>query len=265
MTFKEELEQTNPSLETLMWSCKCDGIIVSEEGLKEIWDATKDRVLELFGHQETMSKKLKEMLSAEVFNNLQQDKVVTAVLPKDLALAVSALQSTNEVLAKLRGGDVIKLEEYIGKDFEDVGIEYREDGMVHMDKFKMGDWGMGKGKSNVTSPLEFKKTVEEVKWDVNGLQICQALVREIDLISKSKMLSSINMHYSTLIKAVYSKQEKEGVKVDKKIIVRHIKNMIAVRNTLIKFVYTQLKHVVKAYVPPSEEEEDNSSAPYEDD
>lgn len=265
MTFKEELEQTNPSFETLMWSCKCDGIIVSEEGLKEIWEATKDRVLELFGHQETMSKKLKEMLSAEVFNNLQQDKVVTAVLPKDLALAVSALQSTNEVLAKLRGGDVIKLEEYIGKDFEDVGIEYREDGMVHMDKFKMGDWGMGKGKSNVTSPLEFKKTVEEVKWDVNGLQICQALVREIDLISKSKMLSSINMHYSTLIKAVYSKQEKEGVKVDKKIIVRHIKNMIAVRNTLIKFVYTQLKHVAKAYVPPSEEEEDNSSAPYEDD
>lgn len=258
MTLQEELMQTNPSMEHLLWSCKCDDVVASEEGLKELWNATKDRVLEIFGHQETISKKLKEMIANDVFEHLDQEKLVKAVLPKDLAMAVAALQSTNEILSKLRSGDVIKLEEYIGKDFEDVGIEYREDGIVHMDKFKMGDWGMGKGKSNVSAPLEFKKTVEEVKWDVNGKQIAEELIRQIDTVSKSKMLVSIDLHYKTLIKSVYSKQEKSGMKVDKKITVKHIKNMIAVRNALIKFAYTQLKHVVKAYVPPADEETSSS-------
>ena len=263
MTFNEELMQLDPSMEKLMWSCKSDGVIVSEEGLKELWNAAKDRVLEIFGHQETMSKKLKEMLSAQVFDNLDQDKLVKAVLPTDLAMAVSALQTTNVLLSKLRGGEVIDLSEYIGKDFEDVGIEYREDGMVHMDKFKTGNWGAGKGKSNVSSPLEFKKTVEEVNWGANGKQIAQELVKEIDIVSKAKMLSSINLHYQTLVRAVYSKQEKSDVRANKQIIVKQIKNMIAVRNTLIKFAYTQLKRVAKAYIPPTEEEtepDDNSSS-----
>ena len=264
MNFIEELELTNPTTENLKLSLAADGLICSEEGLKELWAATKDRVLEMFGHQETMSRKLKEMLRAEVFDNLDQNTVIKAVLPKDLALAMVALQSTNEILAKLRSGDVIKLEEFIGKDFEDVGIEYREDGVVHMDKFKMGDWGMGKGKSNVSSPLEFKKTVEEVKWDVNGKQIAQALLKEIDVVNKSKMISSINLHYQTLIKSVYSKQEKSGVSTDKKIMVKHIKNMISVRNTLIKFIYKQIKQVIKAYSPPDEKSEGTQSTYIED-
>jgi len=259
MNFNEELQLFNPSVENLKLYLASDGITCSEEGLKEIWEATKDRVLEMFGHQETMSKKLKEMLRAEVFDHLDQETVIKAVLPKDLALAMVALQTTNEILAKLRGGDVIKLEEYIGKDFEDVGIEYREDGVVHMDKFKMGDWGMGKGKSNVSSPLEFKKTVEEVNWSANGKQLAEELIRQIDLVNKSKMLVSINMHYQTLIKAVYSKQEKDSMKVDKKIMVKHIKNMVAVRNTLIKFLYTQIKRCTKAYIPPTEEEEEKAA------
>ena len=264
MTFADEMCLINPSLERLMWSLKCDEIIASEEGFKELWEATKNRVLEMFGHQETMAKNLREMLSKNVFENLEQDYLVKAVVPRDLALATAALQATNEVLVKLRAGDLLKLEEYIGKDFEDVGIEYREDGIVHMDKFKMGDWGMGKGKSNVSSPLEFKKTVEEVKWDVNGKQIAQALLKEIDVVNKSKMISSINLHYQTLIKSVYSKQEKSGVSTDKKIMVKHIKNMISVRNTLIKFIYKQIKQVIKAYSPPDEKSEGTQSTYIED-
>ena len=260
MTLAEELQQNNPAMEHLLWSCKCDDSVMSEEGLKELWDAAKNRVLEMFGHQETMAKNLREMLSKNVFEHLDQEYLVKAVVPTDLAHVVSALQATNEVLVKLRGGDLIKLEEYIGQDFEDVGIEYREDGMVHMDKFKMGDWGMGKGKSNVTSPLEFKKTVEEVKWDVNGKQIAQELLKQIDIVNKAKMLTSINLHYQTLIKAVYSKQEKSGMETNKKIIVKNIKNMIAVRNALIKFAYKQIKKVIKAYDPPEEEKPDDSSS-----
>ena len=260
MNFTEELELVNPDVENLKLSLAADGLISSEEGLKELLAATKDRVLEMFGHQETISRKLKEMLSADVFEHLDQNKIIKAVLPKDLALAMVALQSTNEILTKLRGGDVIKLEEYIGKDFEDVGIELREDGVVHMDKFKMGDWGAGKGKSNVSSPLEFKKTVEEVNWSANGKQLAQELIKQIDVINKSKMVVSINLHYQTLIKAVYSKQEKDGMKVDKKIMIKHMKNLIAVRNTLIKFLYMQIKRCTKAYIPPEGDEVDNSQA-----
>ena len=254
-TLAEELEIDKLSTENFKLVTHCDGPILAEEGLKEIWNTTKTRVLEMFGHQETLSKQLQSMLSAEVFDNLKQDKIIKACLPKDRALAMVALQSTNEILAKLRSGDLINLSEFVGKDFEDVGIECREDGVVHTNKFQMGDWGAGKGKSNVSSPLEFKKTVEEVKWDVNGKALAEELLKQINVINKSKMIVSINLHYQTLIKAVYSKQEKDGMKVDKEISIRQIKNMIAVRNMLIKFLYKQIKKVTKAYIPPTKEEE----------
>ena len=264
MTLSEELNASSPSMETLLWSMKCDSVIASEEGLKEVWEATKKRVLEICNHQETMLHNLQELIDRDVFGHLDDDKLVKAVLPKDLQLVVDALHETNQLLSKLREGAVLRLEEHIGSEFSDVGVELREDGIVHMDKFAVGNWGMGKGKSNVHAPLEFRKTVEEVNWKANGQRIVEQLIGELAAVPKSKLLTSIDLHYKTLVRSVYSKQEKTDVKSDKRILVRQIKNMIAVRNTLVKFAYRQIKHVVKAYVPPKEGTAGSNSVAHQD-
>lgn len=233
--------------------------VASEESLKEVWQATKEHVLIMFGHQATLVKKIREYQSKDAFSQLAADKLVRAVLPRDLEAAMSALESINEILNKVRGGEVLNLDNEVGSELNDVGIEYREDGNVHADKFTSGNWGAGKGKTNLDKPMTFAKTIEEFGYQNVAGNIAEAFVQAVERFNKAKLINCLDRHYSDLLRAINNKQEKVDTKVNKRIAVKQTRNLTAVRNVLVKFVYKQLMCILKAYKEPPKQESSNNS------
>lgn len=214
----------------------------SEEGFKEMWDKTKSRVLILFGNQEAMAKFINENMSK--LTDLDENKLIRTVMPKDLTAAVNAANYINGVLISQTASKPADFKKLNQRVLNDVGIELREDGEFHDEKFQTGAWGEGKGKTNISKPMTFKKKVGEFGWNGVAASLGGSFVQIVRKLSKNSIVGSIDRHYADLVRSYASKAEKMEVKIDKKVALNQIRNLLTVRANLIKFIFRQLEAVM---------------------
>lgn len=216
--------------------------ICAEEGLKEMWAQTKNRVLIMFGNHNAMVKFIRD--NADRFNKLNPKSYVRTVLPADLDTATNALKQVDNVLAEARRGEPIDLKALMTDSMTQAGLELKEDGKIYSDKFEYGNWGAGKGKTNIAKPLMFKKMVEEFGWDTRARSKANEFIQLVSKVDRGMVVNAIDNHYRDLTKAVASKQEKADVRTDKRVALNQIRNLLSVRNVLIKFYFDQLRRIL---------------------
>ena len=196
-----------------------------------------------FGIHAAYSKYIKDNLNA--FDHLNKDAVVRTVLAKDLSLVAAALQYVNEGLNELRLGAKLDMVDWVGQELESVGIDY-DRGRLSIVNFKNGNWGEGKDKTGLTSPMTYAKTIEEHKWLEGGKVYAERFISLTkDVAAKSQLISASNRHFTDVKNAHAKGLQRSQAIMDKQIAIDQINQLTTVRNVLIKFFFKQLCAILK--------------------
>ena len=225
--------------------------ICTQEGLKDMWETTVQRIKIMLGNQDAMAKFVTDNMSK--FSDLDEEKLVRTVMPKDLAAAENAGVILNNLLNKATMGNVLDLKKEIPRALNDVGIELREDGVIHHEKFLTGAWGEGKGKTYIAQPLTFKKKIREFGWQTIAPQMASKFVDLVGKLNKSNVEAAIGRHYRDLMRAYATKLEKTQVKVDKKVSLNQVRNILLVRKDVLKMIFKNLERILGAAKRPYDE------------
>lgn len=216
----------------------------SEEDLKSFVNGIVTFVELACGRQATMVKWIEEHQDA--YNNLDPYKLIRTCLVKDVESVMDVLRLINKQLLDMRNGKAANFDDIINQGGEDIGLSINEAGTITCENFKKGHWGAGKMMPNVSSPMTFKKTIEEFGWDGTASSMASDLVKIINETNKSRLSDSISRHFADIRRVTSGFNNKLGVMAGKKKLIIDMKHLIGVKDTLAKFVFWQLKKVASA-------------------
>lgn len=218
-------------------------LLMATEGWGDVFKNFVTKFRAVCGSQEAMAKYIDE--NKEKFHNLFKDIYVRTVMPVDLKKAQAALDVLTEKLGTTRAGEYAKFDSGDIRTLEEAGIEVREDGDLYDNKFKTGNWGYGINQSALKGPMTFKKKIGEFKWEQIAPGIAEDFVEAVRKIDGKRMEASLTHHFKDRDIAVKTVQQKGDVKTDKQVSWNQAVNLLQVRTNLIKFVYDQLKTILR--------------------
>lgn len=218
-------------------------VIASTEGWGDVFKNFVTKFRAVCGSQEAMAKYIDD--NKEKFRNLFKDIYVRTVMPADLKKAQEALNILTEKLGTTRAGEYAKFDDSDIKALEEAGVEVREDGDLYDNKFKTGNWGYGINQSALKGPMTFKKKIGEFKWEQMAPSIAEDFVEAVRKIDSKRMEASLAHHFKDRSDAVKTVQQKGDVRTDKQVSWNQSINLLQVREHLIKFIYGQLKTVLR--------------------
>lgn len=221
---------------------------VSMEDLGSFVSKLVTKIGTYFGFHASMAKYIKDNM--KIFDDLNKDAVVTTVLAKDLSSVGNAIQEVNEGLEKLRLGGKLDMVEFCSGALVQIGVEY-DRGILSMVKFKSGNWGEGKDKTGLDHPMMYRKTIEEHGWLNGAKDYAERFLKLADTTSKSKIIAASNRHYADVKNAQARGIHRNQAIFDKQVALEQINQINAIRDTLLKFYFSQLKAIMKgAYIQP---------------
>lgn len=231
-----------------------DSELGAEEGLKEVIGKMVTFVALAFGHHNTMIKWMEE--HKDDYSKLNPDKMVRTILPKDLRLVDEALETLNNGLNTLRSGKSLDYKDFYDESLNKAGIDLKEDGKLYHIRFKNGGWGEGEGKTSVKNPITFKKTIEEFGWDKQASGFAQNFLSKIRAVKEDTIKGCVNRHFADIRRAVNTAGEKGDAKVGRSVVLNQLKNLLTIRDTMLKFYFVQLKKVASAYKEAKEDKKE---------
>lgn len=217
-------------------------VVATEDGASFI-SKLITKIGTFFGMQAAYAKYIKNNL--KVFDDLNPEKVVRTVLAKDLSIVAAAIRHINEGLEKLRLGGKLDLVEFCGQELEVVGIEI-DRGRLSAVKFSSGNWGEGKDKTGIDSPMTYSKTIEEHGWLKGARNYAENFIELAkETTTKRKLIDASNRHWNDVKSAHARGLMRNQANFDKKIAIDQINQINAARHMLLKFYFKQLQAILK--------------------
>ena len=219
--------------------------VVSQEKLSDVVKEYALKVQAKFAKYEGMVKYLKD--NSSKFSDLDPERNVRTVTPKDISLVIDAMDELSSAMKNLKTGEPVDLAELCNNGaLNKIGVEYKHDGNIYIDKFLNGNWGAGASMRDVKRPVTFKKSVADHGW----ISVASTVVRNfsgvLSTTDKSSVLASIHQYFKDVSSATSSRLEKTESKTNNKVAYNQMKKMLSVFNKLAIFTFDQLTRVMRA-------------------